>query len=217
MIQDYERRRNLKRVICNGCAVGLRTREGKTSLRKAWCVATKNKHLLQHLDLRCQKNHAKGKRERGETARASRYTTPFARTVTDSLSTCEVWSRILEELREQPEVAAAASEQPERALAPLDIDPEERRDIETKIQKIHCSTGHSNMQNLFRALELRSAHPKVIQVAQQWKCSICQHRRKQDPRRFATLETIPWNWGRLQVDMATWMHPRTKENIMFWW
>ena len=64
---------------------------------------------------------------------------------------------------------------------------------------------------MIKALELRAARPKVLQVAREWKCTICEHRHRKDPRHFATLETIPQKWERLQVDMFTWMHPHTKE------
>ena len=208
-LQDYEQRHGLKRVSCNGCTVGLRTRDNKTALCKAWTITTKNKALLQHLDLRCQKNHPKGRCERGETAHTARYTSAFTRKVVDSLTECEVWSRIIDELHDQQPHAAAQHEV--QAAEQLEIPEAERKEIIRKIQRIHCSTGHSNMSNLIKALELRAAHPKVLQVAREWKCTICEHRHRKDPRHFATLETIPQKWERLQVDMFTWMHPHTKE------
>ena len=210
-VQDYEQRHGLKRVSCNGCTMGLRTRDSKTALCKAWTISTKNAALLQHMNLRCQKNHPKGKCERGETAHTARYTPAFARKVVDSLTECEVWARIIDELHDRQEMAAAADQHPEQAVEQLDIEEQERQEIVRKIQKIHCSTGHSSLSNMIKALELRGAHPKVIQVAKSWKCSICEHRHRKDPRRFATLETLPQKWERLQVDMFTWMHPQTKE------
>ena len=211
-IQDYEHRHSLKKVSCHGCAVGLRTRDGKAALCKAWTIATKNQQLLQHLDLQCQKNHPRGKCERGETAHTACYTTPFARKVVDSLSECEVWSRILEELQDRgPEQQSLAAEAAPDSGEQLEISAEDREEIEKKIQKIHSNTGHSSMKNLIRALELRAVHPKVLQVAKSWTCKICQHRHRTDPRRFATLETIPQKWERVQIDMFTWMQPKTKE------
>ena len=129
----------------------------------------------------------------------------------DSLSECEVWSRIIDELHDQTPPPIGISNDEVHAAEALDITDEERREITRKIQRIHCSTGHSSLSNLVKALELRSAHPKVIQIAREWKCPICEHRHRKDPRHFATLETIPQKWERLQVDMFTWMHPSTKE------
>ena len=211
IIKDYEQRHGLKRVSCNGCTVGLRTRDGKTALCKAWTITTKNPQLSQHMDLRCQKNHPRGKCERGETAHTARYTSAFARKVVDSLSECELWSRIIDELHDQAPPPIGTSSDEVHAAEALDITDEERREITRKIQRIHCSTGHSSLSNLVKALELRSAHPKVIQIAREWKCPICEHRHRKDPRHFATLEIIPQKWERLQVDMFTWMHPSTKE------
>ena len=72
-VQGYEQRHGLKKVSCNGCTMGLRTRDGKTALCKAWNISTKNAALLQHMNLRCQKNHPKGKCERGESAHTARF------------------------------------------------------------------------------------------------------------------------------------------------
>ena len=215
-IQDYESRHELKKVVCNGCTVGLRTRDQKLALCKAWCVATKNPNLLQHLNLRCQKNHPKGKCERGEAAHAARYTIPFAKKVIDALSMSESWCRTARELQagDVPEEEAKAAEgeeerAPEGEVAE-EISAEERSEIEAKLQKIHRNTGHGSLKNLVKALEDRGAAKKVIQVAREWSCPVCQHRKRRDPRKFATLEDIPKKWERLQVDMATWVHPRSK-------
>lgn len=87
----------------------------------------------------------------------------FARKVVDSWSECEVWVRIIDELHDQQEVAAAMDHQPEQAVEQLDIEEQERQEIVRKIQKIHGSTGHSSLSSLVKALELRGAHPtKVI-------------------------------------------------------
>ena len=217
-IQDYEQRHELKKVICNGCTVGLRTKDQKLALCKAWCVATKNPHLLQHLNLRCQRNHPKGKCERGEAAHTARYTLPFAKRVIDALSMSESWCRTSEELQPRAESAEellAAEDEAERDAGVLDVDisPEERNQIEMKIQKIHKNTGHGSMRNLIKALEDRGAAQKVVQVAKAWTCTVCQHRKRRDPRKFASLENIPNKWERMQVDMATWVHPKNKRKF----
>ena len=212
-IQHYEQRHDLKRVICNGCTVGLRTRDQKLALCKAWCVATKNSSLLQHLNLRCQKNHPKGKCERGEAAHTARYTLPFAKKVVDALSMSETWCRTLEDLqreRRSEEARAAEEKEADEESQPVEVSEEEKASIEAKIQKIHRNTGHGSMKNLVRALEERGAAPKVIAVAKEWTCPVCDHRKRKDPRKFATLEDIPKKWERLQIDMATWVHPKTK-------
>ena len=175
-------------------------------------IASKNPHLLQHLDLQCQGNHPRGKCERGEAAHTSRYTQPFARKVIDSLAEGEPWHRILEaqvaadcsgKLLEEAQVGSSEVET-------LEISDEERRNIERKIQHIHQNTGHSSMKHLVQVLEKRGVHPKVLQVAKQWQCNICLHRKRMDPRRFVRLEVAPQKWERVQMDVATWVHPQSK-------
>ena len=173
--------------------------------------STRHEPLLKHLDLRCQQNHPKGKCESGEAAHTARYTEPFVRKVIDALTECETWSRLVGEFdkKETVEVAQAAGQV--RAVAEGEIlTEEERQQVIAKIQHIHRSTGHGSIHNLVKALEDRGCHPRVVRIAREWKCSVCDHRKRRDPRRFATLETIPQKWERVQLDFATWMHPRTK-------
>lgn len=50
---------------------------------------------------------------------------------------------------------------------PLEISPEERHEIEQKIQHIHKNSEHDNMKNLIQSLRLRGVAEKVLQVAKQ--------------------------------------------------
>ena len=91
---------------------------------------------------------------------------------------------------------------------------EGEEEIETKIHQIHQATGHGSMKNLIEALEKRGVSNKVLQVAKQWKCPMCETYKRQDPRRFSTLETIPRRWQRVQMDMGSWCHPGTRGKSM---
>eukprot|EP00435_Cladocopium_sp_Y103_P023808 s2436_g5.t2 len=202
---------DFKKVSCSGCAVGLRTRDGKMALCKSWTVATKNISLLEHLDLKCQKNHPRGKCEAGQAAHTSRYTQPFARKVIDAISNSETWSRIAEEIGKhcEPEQAHPAVEDVEMQPE-VQITEQEKAEILHQLHKIHRNTGHGSKENLIKALKDRGATPKVLQVAAEWTCDMCDKRKRMDPRKFATLETLPQKWERIQVDGATWVHPQTK-------
>lgn len=81
-----------------------------------------------------------------------------------------------------------------------------------KIVHIHRSTGHGSIENLVKALQDRGAKQHVIDIAKKWKCPSCDKYKRTNPRRFATLSPIPQKWERIQADVATWMHPRTKKN-----
>ena len=215
-VQRFLEELRLEKVTCHGCAVGLRTKDKKLPLCKGWTIATQNEELLQHLNLRCQKNHVRGKCEAGQTAHTARYTTPFVRKVVDSLSMQESWPRTLQELNKEETAMPAEEEKAEDDMREgEDFAEGEKEEIEKKIQHIHRATGHGSMKNLVEALEKRGVPPKVLQVAKQWKCPMCETYKKQDPRRFSTLETIPRRWQRVQMDMGSWCHPRTKKKFHF--
>ena len=213
LIQNFMERHSLKKVSCSGCTLGLRTKDGKQALCKAWSIASKNPHLLQRLDLQCQGNHPRGKCERGEAAHTSPYTQPFVRKVADALSECEPWHRILEDQHAPMALCGSATEEAQVGSqeAPLEeISEEEKESIEQKLQHIHQNTGHSSIKQVVHMLETRGVHPRVLQVAKQWKRDIFAHRKRMDPRKFVHLETAPQKWERVQMDMATWVHPQSK-------
>ena len=218
MIKDFLQRHGMQKAICHGCTVGLKTVDQQKILCKGWAIATKNSKILQHMNLRCQKNHAKGKCEAGQTAHTARYTTAFVRRLTDCFRDLEAWPRISQELQRE----ALAAEDEEEELIPdeqeegqLEIAADERKEIEKKIQHIHRNTGHSSMQNLIRALKLRGVEDKVLQVAKAWKCPVCTERKHHDPRKYATLRVTANKWECMEADMATWVHPVSHEKIHF--
>ena len=214
--QQFLEELRLEKVTCHGCAVGLRTKDKKLPLCNGWTIATQNEELLQHLNLRCQKNHARGKCEAGQTAHTARYTTPFVRKVVDSLSMHESLPRTLQELN-KPETALPAEEgEAEDDVREGEVLAEgEKEEIETKIHQIHRATGHGSMKNLIEALEKRGVSNKVLQVAKQWKCPMCETYKRQDSRRFSTSETMPRRWQRVQMDMESWCHPGTSKKFHF--
>jgi rubredoxin len=96
-----------------------------------------------------------------------------------------------------------------------DLAEGEKEEIEKKIQHIHWATGHGSMKNLVETLEKQGVPAKVLQVAKQWKCPMCETYKKLDPRRFSTLETIPRHWQCVQMDMGSCCHPGTKKKFHF--
>ena len=63
------------------------------------------------------------------------------------------------------------------------------------------------MKTLVAAMRRRGIPPHVLKIAKKWTCPTCEERKRPDPRRFATLETIAKRWEVLEADMGTWMHP----------
>ena len=215
-IQDFMHEMDMKKVSCSGCTVGLRTKDGKLSLCKGWTVATQNQDLLSHLDLKCQKNHPRGKCEAGQTAHTARYTIPFARKVIDAISNSETWSKIVETVSKNYQEMAQPAEEEDVEMGPAaHISDKEKQEILHQLHKIHRNTGHGSKESLIKALKERGATPTVIEVAKEWSCDMCDKRKRRDPRRFATLETLPRNrkeFKLMEQHGATWMHPITKTN-----
>ena len=60
-LTEFISQHGLEKVTCHGRTVGLRTRDGKLALCKGWSIATKDPHLLRHMNLQCQHNHKKWK------------------------------------------------------------------------------------------------------------------------------------------------------------
>ena len=172
--------------------------------RKSWTIATRNKGLLQHLNLKCQKNHPRGKCEAGEAAHTSRYTEAFARKVVDSLVENEAWSLVVQELGRTTHgeiLAAEDAEEDEECEA--EVQEGERRRIEGLIQHIHKNTGHGSLKNLVEALRRRGARPEVLRIAKAWSCPTCTERKAPVPRRWATLDTLSPKFEVLELDAGT--------------
>lgn len=73
---EYEKRMNLKRAYCNGCAFGLK--EGLL-LRKPWCIATNDLRMLQFVNQhRCDGTHSHGESMAGNANMTGFYTSSFA-------------------------------------------------------------------------------------------------------------------------------------------
>ena len=71
------------------------------------------------------------------------------------------------------------------------------------------------MEHLVKALEARRTDPRVIALARDYVCPVCQELSRQVPRPQVSLEPLPPKWKILQGDNAFWVHPRTGERVQF--
>jgi hypothetical protein len=71
------------------------------------------------------------------------------------------------------------------------------------------------MENLVRALRARNADPRIIELARNLKCSVCEESARRTPRPQATLEPLPPKWKVVQADSAYWTHPATHQQVQF--
>ena len=88
-------------------------------------------------------------------------------------------------------------------------------DIQRRLYLLHAATGHGSTRNLVEALRKRGAPARVVELAQKFTCSICQEKRRIQPKQVASLEILPPKLATVSADGGRWMHPSTKENIEF--
>ena len=95
-----------------------------------------------------------------------------------------------------------------------EFNPEERKEWEKKIRLLHSATGHGSLEDLRRTLREKGVPRKVLRLASQFKCDVCEERKRPQPRRVATLECIPKRWKILLADCAVWRHPKTGKRLV---
>eukprot|EP00435_Cladocopium_sp_Y103_P042170 s2053_g11.t1 len=87
--------------------------------------------------------------------------------------------------------------------------------LEQKLYKLHAATGHSSIRNMVIALQKRGAPEKVIEMAKNFRCSICEEHGKLKPRHASSLEPLPPKWATVCADGGHWAHPVSKETFGF--
>ena len=217
-IQAFISQLGLRKVTCNGCCVGLRASDTGDLMCKGWSIATANTSLLRHLHLPCQRNHKKTVCESGRPAQSAYYTPVFAKKVVEALREHEAWSVLACELSEStsPEDPLFCIEPNETALVNEgEMTSEEKQRIMRLIRHMHCTTGHGSIATLVNSLKHRGVPERILGLAREFKCVICEERKRTTPHRQATLETVAKKWQRLQCDLGSWTHPQTKHKVKF--
>ena len=95
------------------------------------------------------------------------------------------------------------------------LSDEDKKRIRRQLNLIHCSTGHGSYHLLIKALQRRNVDPQVLELAREFRCSVCEERKRPDPRRQANLEVRSERWKSIQVDAAFWRHPTSGQQIQF--
>ena len=91
---------------------------------------------------------------------------------------------------------------------------EEER-LKRQLYLLHAATGHCSTQHLLDALKRRHAKPEVLKLAAEFKCSICEERKKIMPRHVASLEPLPPKFHTITTDIGHFRHPHTGEHHQF--
>ena len=214
-IQEFVDDLHMDKVTCNGCRVDLRARDSKELLCKGWTIATTSPSMCHHLNLPCQKNHPKGKCDRGRAKHTAFYTSVFAKRVIDAMLAAEDWNAVAKELCfgsghvESKEVGEVLEQ---HCFA---VSKEEKERILRNLKHIHTVTGHCSNHHLVDALRRRGVAGEVLDLARNFQCPICDEMKKPDARLPATLEYVPKKWQVVQTDVADWRHPEHDTNHKF--
>ena len=114
---------------------------------------------------------------------------------------------------EKQHVLSLAAEDLEVELPPLS-EAEKAKHLRS-IALIHRNTGHSAVENLVKSLQARGTDPRIVQLAREFTCSICQEAKRMVPRPRVSLEPLPPKWKVIQADNAFWTHPHTHKKYQF--
>ena len=102
----------------------------------------------------------------------------------------------------------------EHQALPRTSNPQDEK-IKKQLYLLHCATGHSHPRHMIQALKRRGVDDHVIRLAEEFKCPVCQEKRKPQPRNLSTLEPLPPKLATICADIGHWTHPHTEECIQF--
>ena len=119
-------------------------------------------------------------------------------------------------LKPQPlqEQAHAVNEDPNRSPISQSQQQEDER-IRKKLYLLHAATGHGSNRHLVEALRRRGVSDRVLQLAREFKCSVCMEKQRVGNRPVATLEPLPPKLSTISADVGHWTHPSTGEVYQF--
>ena len=87
--------------------------------------------------------------------------------------------------------------------------------IKRNLYLLHSATGHGSTKYLVSALQKRGASERVLQLAREFRCSVCEEKKRVGARPVATLEPLPPKLSTVEADVGHWAHPGTGEIIQF--
>ncbi len=231
--QKLQSKVSLHSGVCKGCQVNLRDEKGQL-LKKGWKLVSNSQEQVRHMTLQCTNDHSHGLCEGGKTCRRSAYYTPeFAKRVVNHINLGETFEGLFGELidgtdgvgwdssfRNTPKEDGSNPKEgcgcrddvtkgefhEENESTILVLSRQERSEIFSKLRRIHSATGHCNREYLVKALQKRGAKPGVLELAKEFKCSVCDEKSRIQPRKQVTLTDIPPKWTRMQSDVGSWVH-----------
>ena len=93
--------------------------------------------------------------------------------------------------------------------------PLREEDIKRRLYLLHSATGHGSIPSMVQALKRKGVAKQVLDLAQSFRCPVCEERSKPRPRNLASLEPLPPKFMTVAADVGHWYHPATKEKWQF--
>ena len=87
--------------------------------------------------------------------------------------------------------------------------------IKKQLYLLHCATGHSHPRHMIQALKRRGVEERVIKLAEEFQCPVCQEKRRPPARNLATLEPLPPKLTTVCAEIGHFVHPHTQESSQF--
>ena len=89
------------------------------------------------------------------------------------------------------------------------------QDTQRKLYLLHAATGHCSTRHVLQALQRRGGSKMVLEVAKQFKCTVCEESKRLNHKNAASLEPIPPKLSNVSADGGKWFHPGTQEEYEF--
>ena len=87
--------------------------------------------------------------------------------------------------------------------------------IRKQLYLLHSATGHGSLKSMVDMLKRRNVDPQVLELAKDFKCSVCAEKKLIQPRHLSSLEVLPPKWHTISADVGHWRHPDTGEHVQF--
>ena len=240
-IDRWRHRMQTYTAIIGGCRVGLVDPKDGSKIGKEWRIESTSEHFARKFHLPCMGQSCEGNHTRceGQLTRLSAfYTTGFARRAILYMSQISQeenvqrkvvmdWNKCqCGEFRDKGVVqvcpgcmmglgkgdqAWVGEEQENSPAQEQDLTSEEKRKWLHKLDLLHSATGHGSREQLRNALQQRRVDSRIVKLVDQYRCSVCEERKRPAPRRVSTLEVHPPRWRVVLADNAVWVHPKTKQ------
>ncbi|CAE7357392.1 RE1 [Symbiodinium sp. CCMP2592] len=131
------------------------------------------------------------------------YTSEFADRVTQMVLQEHNYVGVLSELRGKPELPEAFGNGL-HCICELTQGREVLPDGTERVGQLH-KTMHQVVQ----------FPPKVLSLAKEFRCSVCEEKRRVQPRHLASLEPLPPKWHCVSADIGHYYNVHKKEHVQF--